>query len=66
VSVADAPSDGAYEVDLVYGDGKQYTVGTCWVSAGSGSTAYRLATSPQHIEQLVMTGPGDSRLYART
>jgi hypothetical protein len=65
VSVADAPADGAYEVDLLYGDGTPYRVGTCWVEAGTGTTAYQLAIAPEEIVSLVMTGPDRSRLYAR-
>lgn len=65
VSVASAPTDGAYDLVLTNRDGLSYPIGVCQVSGGTGTTAYQLAMPLEEIATLAMSGPSSTRFVAQ-
>lgn len=67
VSVDAAPADGSYVVVLTNRNGRAYpSIGACEVKGGSGTTAYQVRAPLANIGLILMTGPGGTRLIART
>ena len=65
VSMTAAPADGPYQVSIVGRGGGTYPIGTCPISNGAGTIAYRLRTQVASIAAIEMRGPNGVRLTAR-
>jgi hypothetical protein len=66
VTIAGAPVDGPYDVQISYRDGSSYPIGTCQVADRAGTTVYRINRPLSSIAVVRMTGPAGVQLTART
>jgi hypothetical protein len=64
VSVTAAPTDGRYEMFVANAAGVAYPIGTCQMSSGTGTAAYRLAMPVRDVTAVRLVGPAGVVLTA--